>query len=751
LPAEEREQPSGDDACFALALVIGLASGFLGGLLPWPIVSGFVLSSALVAWWVHTRRPLIARVLLGLALFSSGHVLSVALLADHLSRLPGDADLGRSYQIRARVLDDWETPYGWAVRVDRIRILSPEEVPFQLERLTLYLPDNAERPRRDGSLEGWINLERARAPRPFPHPMRDLWERYRPRFTGSVKATALIRYQAAKSTPPSELSPGNRELAALFLEGRPSHLWSERLRPFGLGHLLAISGLHCGFVFIGLQLLLFPLRRPVLRALLTVLGLVLFAHWIGWTASVTRASLMLIAWTLLPTIGRQRSWLRLWAALGLILLLGDPLMLVSQGYWYSFAASLGLILGMKHEWSGPLEHPWLRRCRFALPIVAAQLFVIPINLMFGHTTALTDMIWNLFGVVALCVLAVLMLCALAAMLVGALVPFANALEGGVAGTMAGIAEMPAVATLVRLPVAPTLVLVTLGLLALVLAVAGRERRWYAAVGIVVLFGFLGVPRQGDRLLMLDVGQGLSLLHVDRSGGATLVDAGGRLPPRTTLEHLLRLHGATHLRAVFVTHLDNDHYGFLEASGSVPVYVAANSLDRAREDPVLGSFPIIPVSPGDCFRIGPYRVTALWPPADANPPDDNENSLVLDLRGDDFSLLITGDAGRYVEQRLGDLDPSGTRVLQVGHHGSQSASSLHFLSAFAPDLALISCGYRNRFNHPHPRVVARLEAIGARVLTTARYGTIAIARDGRLEPIRSVDVSSKDSLVSGLLW
>ncbi len=70
------------------------------------------------------------------------------------------------------------------------------------------------------------------------------------------------------------------------------------------------------------------------------------------------------------------------------------------------------------------------------------------------------------------------------------------------------------------------------------------------------------------------------------------------------------------------------------------------------------------------------------------------------------------------------------VYKAGHHGSDTSSSRLFLSAVAPDIAVISSGADNQYGHPHPAVLGRLVDAGAAVLRTDELGTIEVVTDGR---------------------
>lgn len=110
------------------------------------------------------------------------------------------------------------------------------------------------------------------------------------------------------------------------------------------------------------------------------------------------------------------------------------------------------------------------------------------------------------------------------------------------------------------------------------------------------------------------------------------------------------------------------------------------------------------------------------------PDANDLSIVLLAKYDGRKILFTGDAGSMVEKRLileKNLLLSETDVLKVGHHGSRSASSEVFLQTIKPQYAIISCGKKNHYGHPHEETLMQLQTIGARVYRTDQCGAIIL--------------------------
>ncbi|HYC57935.1 MAG TPA: hypothetical protein VEK79_00050, partial [Thermoanaerobaculia bacterium] len=95
------------------------------------------------------------------------------------------------------------------------------------------------------------------------------------------------------------------------------------------------------------------------------------------------------------------------------------------------------------------------------------------------------------------------------------------------------------------------------------------------------------------------------------------------------------------------------------------------------------------------------------------------------------FLLTGDIEKEAELVLRDRDLRAD-VLKVAHHGSRGSTSDAILDVIAPRMAVISCGRRNLFGHPHPSVLERLA--GRRVFTrrTDREGTVSVeVRGGTL--------------------
>ncbi|MGD8857481.1 MAG: MBL fold metallo-hydrolase, partial [Chloroflexota bacterium] len=114
----------------------------------------------------------------------------------------------------------------------------------------------------------------------------------------------------------------------------------------------------------------------------------------------------------------------------------------------------------------------------------------------------------------------------------------------------------------------------------------------------------------------------------------------------------------------------------------------------------------------------------------SPQSDNDQSIAFRLVYDDFSLLMTGDAGLAAEEAMVAGGRELTSVVyKAGHHGAKTSSSAEFLAAVRPQIVVISAGAGNWYGHPDEEVLQRAESVGAAVLRTDELGTIEVISNG----------------------
>jgi competence protein ComEC len=267
--------------------------------------------------------------------------------------------------------------------------------------------------------------------------------------------------------------------------------------------------------------------------------------------------------------------------------------------------------------------------------------------------------------------------------------------------------------------------------------------WLLAGGLALLAAFAWWPRldgDGGRLTVsaLDVGQGDAILIETPDGHNVLVDGG---PNGAALLRALgdELPFADRtLDLVVLSHTDADHLaGLIDALERYEVrqvlatpFEADTALYREWRSRVeRAEVPYREARAGASVALGGGATLRVLSAGELmTGGSENDASLVLRLSYGEVDFLLTGDIEEAGERALvaSGVDLR-SEVLKVAHHGSQTSTSAAFVRAVGPSVAVVSAGEGNRFGHPAPAVLSRLD--GSLVLRTDERGTVRLETDG----------------------
>ncbi|HZX70980.1 MAG TPA: DNA internalization-related competence protein ComEC/Rec2 [Rhodanobacter sp.] len=509
-------------------------------------------------------------------------------------------------------------------------------------------------------------------------------------------------------------------------------------RANGVSHLIAISGFHVGVaaVFgVWLALLLYALcprlglwlPRPPAQAGAALLAAAVYSALAGFGLPTVR-TLLMIAVVALARCSRRGSHGAHSLALALIaILLVDPLAVLAAGFWLSFVGVAFLILFLQSRGRG-----WRA---FAHELSAGQLLMtvslLPLTLWFFGQASLVGALSNLVAVPV--VSFVIVPCALLGMVLLTVCPplatpvlwLAAHIVHGQWWLLERMAAWPGAQWYLPTVQPVALLLAVLGALWMFLP-RGVPLRWLGALLFLpLLLPPRSVPAEGAfQVWVLDVGQGLSVLL--RTRRHTLVyDTGARYPSGFNLGDavvLPAIHalGITRLDLLMISHGDNDHAGGAE--------VVAEAFPQARRiagEPARMRVPMAQCVAGQSWQWDGVRFRVLSPAPGAGDRD-NDSSCVLLVEGHGGRVLLPGDISSRMEPAVvAALDAGPPPVLLVPHHGSKTSSSAAFIAALQPPMALVSTGWRNRFGHPRPEVVARYADAGVPLFDTAVHGALEV--------------------------
>jgi len=507
-------------------------------------------------------------------------------------------------------------------------------------------------------------------------------------------------------------------------------------RATGIPHLIAISGLHIAlFASFGVWIVrgfwkLAPrltLRwpAPLIEAVASLVFAFGYAAISGLGLPTRRALVMIGVLLAANFVRRARAPVHGLAFAVTALLALDPLCVLSAGFWLSFVGVAWLMFCLGGR--GEHRHGWREMVRAQ---GVASLGLLPLTIWFFGQSSLIGPIANLIAVPVVCFVI------LPLGVTGALLQLAMPTLGVPVLKLAGAAMQSLWWLLERLSAWPgalwyfpepsgwTFALAMLGALWVLLprGIPGR------ALGLFLFLPLL-IPSRTPLLegefeaFMLDVGQGLSV--VVRTRDHTLVyDAGARFPSGFDLGEAavvpaLRAIGVASVDRLIVSHGDNDHAG-----GAAAVLAAFPHAAVTSGEPERLKVPAAQCRNGEAWTWNGVAFRIVHP-SEPLAAKGNDRCCVLEVRTDDSALLLTGDITSAVEAdvvaALGT--PAPHTLLSVPHHGSKTSSGMTFIDELKPELALVSSGYRNRFHHPNPDVVARYRAAGATLLATPENGFV----------------------------
>jgi len=236
-----------------------------------------------------------------------------------------------------------------------------------------------------------------------------------------------------------------------------------------------------------------------------------------------------------------------------------------------------------------------------------------------------------------------------------------------------------------------------------------------------------------KVYFFDVGQGDSIF-VQNGDECMLIDAGNNPDGKYISKYLRKTLGIEKINYLIGTHSHEDHIGGMDiiiedfdiGTFYMPDSTATNKtykdvISWANKKNLQIESPKI----GATFKVGKAECEIME--KGDNSEDENENSIIVELRFGNQKYLFTADmeVANEISRKWNDID-----VLKVAHHGSTYTSSMDFLKEVKPEIAIITCGKDNEYYYPHEAVLKRLKEVGCdNIYITAELGTILITSDG----------------------
>ena len=517
----------------------------------------------------------------------------------------------------------------------------------------------------------------------------------------------------------------------------------EVFRRTGTNHLVAISGLHialvAGFSFFLWRYLwgssvclsrIMPAQKSA--SLFALLMAFCYAGLAGFAIPTQRA-LVMIAVILGAVFFNRRFLLSQVLAIALLaVLLFDPLSVLSGGFWLSFFA-VAMIFYVLSARLGRLTY-W--RSWFLVQL-AITIMLMPLLLLFFQQFSMISPIanfiaipWLSFVVVPLSLFgAVISLFSLE--IAKPFLVFADINMKVLWGILEWLSTRPLHSWVQHTPPLWTVIIAFVGI-ACLFAPRGFPGRWLAILWLIPLFlAKPDSPQWGEMgFTLLDVGQGLAVIV--RTQNHTLVyDTGPKFSAHfntgeAVVIPYLRYLGIPKINTLMVSHGDSDHRGGVTSILNQLLVDQFLTADLSR----FPQHQAQPCRAGQSWDWDGVSFTVLNPEEHRTDQSANDISCVLRVATRSMSLLLTGDIEINSEQQLLKNYPGliAADVLVVPHHGSKTSSSIEFIDAVSPAIALYSLGYKNRYGFPAAEVKMRYQARNITTYETAKHGAIVLKWD-----------------------
>lgn len=523
----------------------------------------------------------------------------------------------------------------------------------------------------------------------------------------------------------------------------------------GIGHLLAISGLHIGMMFVLTRFVGFwlasclhlciklPCNSHTFGMCFGLLGALIYSWLAGFSLTTIRALMMLSLAILFIYAQRGINKISIVFTTLTAILIFDGVAILSPSLWLSFAAVIGILLLLwwwpnqpkKCSGLGSFQHYLVGLIKIQLMLF---IVLLPLTAMIFNGTSMSGSWVNLLAVPWVSLITV---------------PLT------VVGTL-----------LLILGVEQTLLLNladhSLTLLLMFIALPWNQSGWLD-IGFLPWYGwlfFLGtfviwmLPiakiHQGIAMLcwvfplswqwqkiadnpdllvhVLDVGQGLAVV-VERNRRILVYDLGPIYPSgfnavSQVLQPYFAYRGITHIDWLIISHSDSDH------AGAYPIFVDQFTVGKIIAPTELG-LAAASCQPRTLSWQG-TKLEFLWPPqasmSAALPPkksikyNRNDQSCVLKISHQYGSLLLPGDISSKIERQLVTRYKTQLQadLLIAPHHGSLSSSSDQFISTVNPKYVTFSSGFYNRYHMPTKKMVTRYQNHQVNMHNTAQVGQIS---------------------------
>ena len=505
----------------------------------------------------------------------------------------------------------------------------------------------------------------------------------------------------------------------------------ESYQDNGISHLFAVSGMHIS-LFAGIML--FFLKRVSYNNYfnygMVCLFLLFYLFLAGFPASLLRASVMFILFSINKVFNLKISNLNILFMVIITILFIDPFYLFDIGFQFSYLISGTLIM---MRWKIGVIKSKLKRSFYVSVVCFLVSFPICIYNFYG--TNFMSVLFNLFYIPFVSIIVFPL------SLITFVFPFLDSV------LYYSIFVMERISLFISS--------INFGYIIFPKVNFGVYFIYYIVIFLsfwkiefVLLFLVMLLIHKGYiyfnsnlYVYYLDVGQGDSaLIRLPNNSGNILIDTGGKFSyemekwrekrskysiVKSSTIPFLKSFGIKKLDYFILSHGDYDHMGEainLVENFKVEKVIFNCGLYNDLENELIEVLDKKKIKYYSCIKELNIDNNKFHFLQTKEYDNENENSNVIYTELNGYKFMFMGDAGVEKEKDiLEKYNISNVDVLKVGHHGSKTSSSKSFINEINPKNSIISVGKNNRYGHPNKEVLNNLK--GSKIYRTDQDGSI----------------------------
>ncbi|MFO7889314.1 MAG: DNA internalization-related competence protein ComEC/Rec2 [bacterium] len=555
------------------------------------------------------------------------------------------------------------------------------------------------------------------------------------------------------------LTLGDKELIS-------DDIW-ESFSKTGVIHVLAVSGLHVGFILV-MCLTLFNLFRfnKFMSTVLTIVILIFYTLLTESHPPVFRAAVMSSLYLLSIHLERKTQPFNIIGLAGLILIIINPNNLFSLSFILSFTAISSIIYFYNKLINLPFYVTIKKQKPFRAKLLAtmfvslsALMGTIPVSAYYFNRIPLLSIIINFFAI------------PLTGLIVGlSFITFLfSSISLFVASIYAGLVDI-LVSAFISIIIwfshfsfshitaaSPDSMIIVIYYLVLFLVFNFNNKKYRKILifSLLISFNILTwkavLHNNSPKLqwIQFDVGQGDAALLTTPKNKTILIDGGAKSKlfdnGKQIIAQYLNKKGIKRINYIILSHPHSDHVGGL-------VYIVQNfTVDRIYysncpystsiysaflEIAKQKNYKLYEITSPDSLILPACKIYFLSPSENIKSETKkfnfnvNNQSLIAYVLYGQTKMLFMGDAEKEIEQKL--LQTYGSLqcdALKIGHHGSSTSSTFPFIKQVDPEIGILSVGENNRFHLPSKLVLQYFHLLDIQIHRTDKQGAAVLVSDG----------------------